>query len=406
MQITPEKAVSNLFTSYHGQSPDKITPLPASGSERRYFRIWFADQTLLAAYNPYPRENHAFITLSRHFAAKGLPVPQILAQDLSNHCYLVSDLGDTTLFSLLPHDPAIEAFDQGVMALYAQVVEWLAAFQIKGAQDLDFSICYPRQAFDRQSMMWDLNYFKYYYLKTSGIPFDEQKLEEDFGRFTSHLLEQPAEYFMYRDFQSRNIMIYEGSPRFIDYQGGRKGPLQYDIASLLFDAKANIPFEQRLQLLDLYIEKVREHIAIEEKSFRTSFYDFVVMRILQALGTYGFRGGIEKKALFLQSVPFAMNNLRWLVTNNLLPASTPYLSGLIEKIAAKGPYPESTSQPEGLTLTINSFSYRNGIPQDASGNGGGFVFDCRALPNPGREPAFKYLTGQNQPVIDYLQKAD
>ncbi|MFO7977219.1 MAG: RNase adapter RapZ, partial [Bacteroidales bacterium] len=211
---------------------------------------------------------------------------------------------------------------------------------------------------------------------------------------------------MYRDFQSRNIMIYEGSPRFIDYQGGRKGPLQYDIASLLFDAKANIPFEQRLQLLDLYIEKVREHITIEEKSFRTSFYDFVVMRILQALGTYGFRGGIEKKALFLQSVPFAMNNLRWLVTNNLLPASTPYLSGLIEQIAAKGPYPESTSQPEGLTLTINSFSYRNGIPQDASGNGGGFVFDCRALPNPGRELAFKYLTGQNQPVIDYLQKAD
>lgn len=398
-----EKAVSELFISYNGTPPDNIMPLPASGSERKYFRVFYGDKTLLAAFNPYPRENTAFVVLTRHFAKKGLPVPEVLAQDSDGHCYLISDLDNTTLFSLLPHDTAVKAFDKPLMSLYTKVVEYLPEFQIKGAEGLDFSICYPRHSFDRQSMMWDLNYFKYYFLKISGIPFDEQKLEEDFERFTSHLLQQSGDYFMYRDFQSRNIMVKNNEPWFIDYQGGRRGPLQYDIASLLFDAKANIPFEQRIELLEIYINKASKLTNIDEKPFRKYFYDFVVMRILQALGTYGFRGGVEKKTLFLQSVPFAMNNLRWLDSNQLLPTVSPYLSGLIAKIAATGPVLETSPRPEGLTLTINSFSYRNGIPTDNSGNGGGFVFDCRALPNPGRQQKYKTLTGRDKPVIDFLE---
>jgi aminoglycoside/choline kinase family phosphotransferase len=260
MQWNIEKAVVDLFTRYHGQPPDSITALPPSGSERRYFRVGYNDNTLVAAFNPYVRENQAFLLLSRHFEAKGLPVPRVLAEDSDHHCYLLSDLGDTTLFSLLPHDPAIKSFNPEIMSLYRQVAEWLPAFQVKGARGLDFSICYPRHAFDRQSMMWDLNYFKYYFLKISGIPFDEQRLEEDFDRFTNHLLEQTGEFFMYRDFQSRNVMIVDGAPWFIDYQGGRKGPLQYDIASLLFDAKANIPFAKREELLEHYLEAASKHM--------------------------------------------------------------------------------------------------------------------------------------------------
>ena len=404
MQWNLEQAVSDLFVSWQGQTPDTITPLPASGSERRYFRVHYQGRSILAAFNPYPRENRAFIILSHHFQKLGLPVPQVLAEDSDKHCYLVSDLGDTTLFSLLPHDPAVINFSPQVMEVYNKVISHLPEFQVKGAKDLDFSICYPRHAFDRQSMMWDLNYFKYYFLKISGIPFDEQKLEEDFERFATHLLQQPSDYFMYRDFQSRNVMIHQDQPWFIDYQGGRRGPLQYDLASLLFDAKANIPFHQRLELLDLYLEKASALTALDEKAFRSTFYDFVVMRILQALGTYGFRGGVEKKTLFLQSVPFAMNNLRWLASNGLLPSVAPYLSEMIVRITEQGPTLEETPKPQGLTLSISSFSYRSGIPHDPSGHGGGFVFDCRALPNPGRELAYKYACGKDQSVKDYLEK--
>jgi aminoglycoside/choline kinase family phosphotransferase len=403
MQWNLEQAVRDLFVKHYGHSPEIIRPLPASGSDRKYFRIFFDNQTILAAFNPYPRENRAFIYLSRLFREKGLPVPQVIAQDHDEHCYLLNDLGDTTLFSLLPHDPAVKNFSREVMEHYSKVVQWLPKLQVDGAKGLDFKICYPRHAFDRQSMMWDLNYFKYYYLKISGIPFDEQKLEEDFQGFANHLLKQSGPYFMYRDFQSRNIMIHDNQPWFIDYQGGRKGPLQYDIASLLYDAKANIPFHQREEFLDQYIENLVQLIPVKEKTFRRYFHDFVIMRILQALGTYGFRGGVEKKPLFLQSVPYAMNNLRQLSANNLMPSVAPYLSELIIKLADAGPHMEVEPSAKGLTVRVSSFSYRTGIPNDTTGNGGGFVFDCRAIPNPGRQQEYRHLTGKDQPVKQYLE---
>lgn len=406
MQWNIEQAITNLFESWQNQKPDRIAPLAPSGSNRKYFRIFYQDQTCIGAFNPDIRENVAFLTLSRHFEELGLPVPKILARDIDGLCYLVSDLGDTTLFSLLPHDPAVKIFNNRTMGLYQKALDWLPAFQVKGTQNLDFSICYPRHAFDRHSMMWDLNYFKYYFLKISGISFDEQELEDDFERFTKHLVSVPSEFFLYRDFQSRNIMIVEGEPYFIDYQGGRKGALQYDVASLLFDAKANIPFEQRQVLLDYYVESLQKWVSFDEAVFRNTFYDFVVMRILQALGTYGFRGGVEKKALFLQSVPYALKNLRWLAEMDFLPKKTPHLSSIIEKMAATAPSDILPQPAKGLTLHIRSFSYKNGIPPDEWGNGGGFVFDCRALPNPGREDSFKPLTGKDEPVIRFLEKEE
>lgn len=406
MQWNIDKALTELFESWQNQKPDQISPLPPSGSNRRYFRISYGDQSCIGAFNPDIRENQAFLTLSRHFYGLGLPVPEVLATDVDGLCYLLTDLGDTTLFSLLPHDPAVKTFNSQTMDLYKKSIDWLPAFQVKAAKGLDFSICYPRHAFDRHSMMWDLNYFKYYFLKISGITFDEQKLEDDFEHFSAHLLNVPSAYFLYRDFQSRNIMIVDNEPFFIDYQGGRRGALQYDVASLLFDAKANIPFGQRVELLDHYIQSLKQWIEVDEEKFRGFFFDFVLMRILQALGTYGFRGGVEKKALFLQSVPYALKNLHWLAENDYLPKFTPHLSNLVEKIASTAPSQILPAPGTGLNVHIRSFSYKNGIPPDEWGNGGGFVFDCRALPNPGRHPEYKEFTGKDSQVIQFLKKEE
>lgn len=406
MSFSPENIVVDLYRQWSGHSPGRIVPLPPSGSSRQYFRLYAQNQTYIAAFNPDKRENQAFLEMTRLFTEKGLPVPKLLAEEPGKHAYLLSDLGDTTLFSMLPHNRANEPFAPELIALYKRAIEWLVVFQKEGAKKLDTSICYPRKAFDRHSMMWDLNYFKYYFLKTSGIPFDEQKLEESFESFIQHLLKAPGHFFMYRDFQSRNIMILNDDPYFIDYQGGRLGALQYDIASLLFDAKANIPFKQRGELLNHYIATAADHGLTQADQFIALYYDFVLIRVMQALATYGFRGGVEKKPLFLQSMPYAINNLKWLASESLLPKNIPYLHQLIEGIATQMEAEFPVEHPGKLTIALRSFSYRHGIPADHTGHGGGFVFDCRILPNPGRLDAFKKLTGKDNEVIRYLQQED
>ncbi len=402
MDWKTEKLVTELYKTWSGSEPEEIQALPPSGSSRQYFRMIRGDVSVIGAFNPDVRENRAFLELSSIFSKMGLPVPEVLARDRDLLCYILQDLGDTTLFSMLPHGRQEGEFDQKIMGHYKRVVELLPRFQVDAAPMIDFDICYPRHSFDRLSMMWDLNYFKYYFLKISGVQFDEQKLEDDFNGFVNHLLELKGDYFMYRDFQSRNIMITAGGPFFIDYQGGRRGPLAYDIASLLFDAKANIPFDQREELLEYYTDCLGKRVKIDGREFRKSFYDMVVMRILQALGTYGFRGGVEKKPLFLQSVPFALRNISWLDDKGLLPQTAPYLSGILRSIALRDPSGILPPPDDSLTVRICSFSYRRGIPADNSGNGGGFVFDCRALPNPGREEKYKALTGLDRDVINYL----
>jgi aminoglycoside/choline kinase family phosphotransferase len=403
MHWSIERIILSLYQKWHGSVPTHIIELPRSGSSRQYFRISTAENSYIAAFNTDVRENKAFITMTRHFHQLGFPVPEILAIDDDEHTYLLSDLGDTTLFSLLPHGQPGKQFEHRITGLYKKTIEWLPAFQVKGAEGMDFNICYPRHAFDRHSMMWDLNYFKYYFLKTSGIAFDEQKLEDSFDVFTNKLLAAPREFFMYRDFQSRNVMVVDDQPFFIDYQGGRKGALQYDIASMLFDAKANLPFDLRQHLLEQYISEASKITPLDEQQFRSLYYDFVLIRVMQALATYGFRGGVEKKPLFLQSMPYALNNLKWLAENQLLPQYNPYLCDLIESIAATAPDILDQPTKEGLTITIRSFSYRQGIPADYTGNGGGFVFDCRLLPNPGRQNQYKMLTGKDPGVVALLE---
>jgi aminoglycoside/choline kinase family phosphotransferase len=387
--------------------------LGASG--RKLIRLSSGKLSAIGVLYDVREENVAFLEFTRHFHARGLPVPEIYAEDLSQGAYLEEDLGDTTLFEFLSKNRDGESIHPQATEIYRKVVDVLPRFQIEAGRDLNYKVCYPRAVFDRQSIAWDLNYFKYYFLRLAGIPFNEQLLENDFSRLTKFLLTADLEYFLYRDFQSRNIMLRDGQPFFVDYQGGRKGALQYDIASLVYDAKADLPPELRQQLLDLYIVRVADFIPLKREAFMLHYYAYVYLRIMQALGAYGFRGFYERKAHFLQSVPYALENVRWLLQHVELPLALPTLMDAFTRMAASEKLQQlatpETSQPaaskkENLVVRICSFSYRQGIPKDETGHGGGFVFDARSVPNPGREEQFKALTGRDAPVIEYLNQQE
>jgi aminoglycoside/choline kinase family phosphotransferase len=376
------------------------------GSGRSIIRLSSEQLSAIGIVNDVREENVAFLEFSRHFRRHGLPVPDIYAEDLSHGAYLEEDLGDTTLFEFLSTNRAGENIAPQAVEAYRKVVAVLPRFQIEGGRDLNYKVCYPRASFDRQSIAWDLNYFKYYFLRLAGVPFNEQMLEDDFGRLTKFLLSAGRDYFLYRDFQSRNVMLRDGHPFFVDYQGGRKGALQYDIASLLYDAKADLPPELRQQLLDHYIERLAGFIELEREVFMQHYYAYVYVRIMQALGAYGFRGFYERKTHFLQSVPYALKNLRWLLHHVKLPIALPTLMEAFKSMVDSEKLQSLASETENVTVQIFSFSFHRGLPKDETGHGGGFVFDCRSIPNPGREERFKNLTGQDAPVIDNLNQQE
>jgi aminoglycoside/choline kinase family phosphotransferase len=398
--------LKTLFEQHFHAAVSRTKPLQGQlgGSGRKIIRLASDQASAIGILYNVREENVAFLEFSRHFRKHGLPVPEIYGEDLSHGAYLEEDLGDTTLFEFLSSHRTGEIIAPQAVEAYRKVVAVLPRFQVEAGRDLNYDVCYPRDRFDRQSISWDLNYFKYYFLRLAGIPFNEQALEDDFDRLTNFLLTAPRDYFMYRDFQSRNVMLRNGQPFFLDYQGGRKGALQYDIASLLYDAKADLPPELRQQLLDLYIEKLGEYENIKREAFLHHYHSYVYVRILQALGAYGFRGFYERKAHFLQSVPYALKNLRWLSHNVTLPIALPTLMEAFNSMLASEKLQGLASEADNLTVRIFSFSFHRGMPKDESGNGGGFVFDGRSLPNPGREERFKALTGKDAPVIDYLNQ--
>jgi aminoglycoside/choline kinase family phosphotransferase len=398
-----------LFEQHFRSPVERIAPLRGElgGSGRNIIRLAGGSFTAIGVLYGVHEENVAFLEFSRHFRHHGLPVPEIFAEDLSRDAYLEEDLGDTTLFEFLSNNRAEEAIAPAVIEAYRTAVRLLPRFQIEAGRDLNYRLCYPRGSFDRQSIAWDLNYFKYYFLKLAGIPFNEQALEVDFGRLTRFLLSADRDYFLYRDFQSRNIMLRDGTPFFLDYQGGRKGALQYDIASLLYDAKADLPPELRQQLLDHYLDGLSGFIKLDREVFMHYFYGYVYVRIMQALGAYGFRGFYERKAHFLQSVPYALKNIRWLLHNIELPIALPTLMKTFQRALISDKLQSMNSQVEStITVRICSFSFHRGALKDETGNGGGFVFDARNLPNPGREERFKALTGKDAPVADYLRQQE
>lgn len=317
--------------------------------------------------------------------------------------YLQQDLGDITLYNiLLDKRRGGGGFDSEMLRLYKRVLADLAQMQVAG-RDMDFGKAYPRTDFDAQSIQWDLNYFKYYFLKLKYIPFNEELLENDFHTFTQYLLSADCGYFMYRDFQSRNIMLTEGKPYYIDYQGGRRGAAQYDAASLLYSAKSDLPEPVRQELLTHYIDCLSTLQPIDKKRFRQLFYGYVLIRIMQALGAYGYRGYFERKDYFVSSIPLAIRNMKQVVESYPLPIELPHLQQVWRSIVESEEAQKPATATTGLTVTVTSFSYKKGLPQDSSGNGGGYVFDCRALPNPGRYPEYRCYTGKDRPVIEFLE---
>ena len=428
-----------LYIQYKGEEPAEIEKIPGAGSSRQYYRFIGKDgESVVGVIGTSRDENHAFIYLDRHFQLRQLPVPHILAVSEDEFCYLQTDLGHTSLFDAIRGGrEAGGRYNQNEQQLLIKTIRALPNFQIRGARGLDWKNCYPQPEFDEESVLFDLNYFKYCFLKATGLDFHELKLEANFHMFAQDLTSETSDCFLYRDFQARNVMLdQEGNPYFIDFQGGRKGPFYYDLASFLWQASAKYSFKLRRTLTYEYYDALQQYVEVPSvRHFVNRLSLFVLFRLLQVLGAYGFRGYFERKKHFIDSIPPAIDNLRELLK---MPQETfpyPYLMNMLQRLTElpqfaqvekpvmtrsdgfkisdnnvyeshpqDGPATFSKYDDKGpLLLRIYSFSYRKGIPEDPSGNGGGYVFDCRSTHNPGRYEPYKKLTGLDEPVIRFLE---
>ncbi len=399
--------IVKLFMAYSDAAITAIDKLPQAGSERHYFRIHTEEKTYIATYGANLKENEAFIYFSKHFKKKQLNTPEILCISTDKNLYIQEDFGDVSLLNKLEEQGVI----QPVYDLYKKSLQQLVQLQVKGHDGLDYKKCLTNTSFGKQAIMADLLYFKYYFLDALRQPYDKQKLIDDFEALSNYLSHTEYKYFMFRDFQSRNIMVKEdGSVHFIDYQGGMKGAPQYDVASLLWQAKANLPDDWKQYLLEDYMDAFEKVVGepIDKDIFRSQYNGYVLIRLLQVLGAYGFRGLFERKAHFLTSIPLALQNLKWFVHNQSLGIAVPEFKKVLELcisdevIQEFTPVQATTETP--LLVTINSFSYKKGIPADVTENGGGYVFDMRGILNPGRIEVYKTQSGLNKPVKDFLEQ--
>lgn len=397
----PAEVLKGLYCQTTGEKPEKVVELTGSGSNRHYYRIEGVAGTYIGVIGESVEENKAFIKLANRFADRGLSVPRVVAVTPGRDAYLQENLGDRLLFDEIANGRQTGEFSEHEKMLLKKTIRRLADIQYRGAEGLDFEVCYPLPEFCCRTVMWDLNYFKYNFLKLANIPFNESRLEDDFEKMADYLLAESFTTFMYRDFQSRNVMIKDGEPWFIDFQGGRKGPAHYDVASFLWQAKANIPGNLREELIEEYLDSASQYADIDRAGFKKRLQHVVLFRLMQVLGAYGFRGLFERKAHFMESIPGAMRNIRELMEVNDF-SDYPTLVEVLNKLADK--FIPTDDKPDHLIVTVRSFSYKRGLPDDASGNGGGYVFDCRGLHNPGRYEEYKKLTGMDEPVIEFLEK--
>lgn len=430
--------LTQLYTQLTGAAPAAVEPIGGAGSNRRYYRLRSAGgETVVGVIGTSREENEAFVYMARHFTLRRLRVPRVLAVSGDGMCYLQDDLGSTSLFDRLKGGrDAGGRYNQEERRLLARVIRALPDMQIRGARGFDWSKCYPQPAFDTDSVLFDLNYFKYCFLKPSGVDFHEMRLEGSFRLFAKDLVAEDAESFMYRDFQARNVMIdAAGNPSFIDFQGGRRGPYYYDVASFLWQASAKYPHKLRRDLVAEYYNSLRNYTEVPPvRHFVERLTLFVLFRMLQVLGAYGYRGYFERKRHFIDSIIPAIDSLREIVGRDVF--AYPYLIDTLRRLVelpqyahkesggprrrsdgyktapanvykahpADGPATYSRYEGEGpLVVRVLSFSYAKGIPTDDSGNGGGYVFDCRGTHNPGRYEPYKQLTGLDEPVIRFLE---
>jgi len=402
------QSLSQLFFESTGKKVGEQTALTASGSNRRYYRIESEDKSasLIGVQGTSRDENHAFLYMAEQFMKKGLNVPKVMAVSDDEMNYVQQDLGNVLLFDYIAEGRKTGVFSQKEKDMLRETMRALARFQIKGAEAFDFNQCYPQPEFNLRSILWDLNYFKYCFLKATGLDFQEDKLENEFERLAYILLQNRMNAFMYRDFQSRNVMVYteeDGSevPYFIDFQGGRRGPVFYDVASFLWQAKANFHPDLRDELVEVYLTELQKYMSVDREVFYETLKHFVLFRTMQVLGAYGFRGYFEKKPHFLQSIPFAIDNLRHLLKD--ATEDYPYLIEVLQKMTEMKQF-KDVGVRKPLVVRVLSFSYKKGIPADPSGNGGGFVFDCRAVNNPGKYERYTHFTGMDEPVIEFLEE--
>lgn len=393
--------MEQLYKTYYGVAHESITPLTGSASNRRYFRLSSASGTCIGAVGTDRLENEAFIAISRHFRSKGISVPEVFAVSEDGMSYIQEDLGADVLFDRLQKArKSGEGLDE-VEDLLCRTMAELPKIQFEGGHGLDFSICYPQPSFDRRMVMFDLNYFKYCFLKATGLEFNEVKLQDDFERFADDLLEDDMDTFMYRDFNARNVMICDGRPCFIDFQGGRRGPIYYDVASFVWQARAAYPDCLKERMVKSYLEGLSEYMTISRELFDRRLRLFILFRLLQVLGAYGFRGWTEHKANFVTSIPAAIDSLKVLLSNGF--ESYPYLVETLRKMTGLSRLTNISPEDGKLEVKVYSFSFKRGVPYDPSGNGGGYVFDCRSIHNPGRYEPYKKLTGRDEPVIRFLE---
>ena len=395
-----ENVLEKLFAEYTGQRLAEQIELPTSGSHRRYFRLKGGNISVVGVLGTSLEENRAFVALSRHFKEKGLNVPTLLAVSPDGMSYIQEDLGEKMLFDLISQGRDSGFYNSYESGLLCRTIEALPKIQFKGAEGLDWNVCYPQKEFDARMVDFDLNYFKYCFLKATGLEFNEVQLQDDFERLKSDLLLDSENTFLYRDFQARNVIIRDDEPWFIDYQGGRRGPIYYDVASFIWQARSRYPEDLKQELIRTYLRSLRSYVQVDEERFRERLRIFVLFRTLQVLGAYGFRGYFEKKPHFLSSVPYALDNLKVLLQTPF--DSYPYLNSLLSKLTAMPQFYE-IAVDKRLEVHIYSFAYKKGIPADNTGNGGGYVFDCRSINNPGKYEHYRQFNGNDPEVIKFLE---
>jgi aminoglycoside/choline kinase family phosphotransferase len=403
----PIEDIKALYRSVNTSEIKNIEQLPQSGGERVYFRILTSTASYIATYNKNVKENETFLYFTEHFKKANCPVPEILAVNKEKTIYIQEDLGKESLLNILEKD----GYNDHVYSLYKKSLEALALLQIKGDIGLDYNRCITSKEFGEKAIISDLLYFKYYFLDTLKIPYDKERLIDDFDALGIYLTKVSSKAFMFRDFQSRNIMVKKDNVYFIDYQGGMKGALQYDVASLLWQAKAELPDEWKKNLLEYYmdcLDRLLEKL-IERSVFVNQYNGYVLIRLLQVLGAYGFRGIFERKAHFLTSIPLALNNLKWFLKHTNIGIAMPeferVLQLTVEEEVVNKFKPLHANADTPLVVKVSSFSYKlSGIPKDTTPNGGGFVFDCRGILNPGRFEEYKKINGRDKPVIDFLEQ--
>lgn len=394
------KILKKLFYDVTSLVPEEVIKLTGDGSNRCYYRMRSGEVSLIGTVGLSVEENRAFFAISAQLAVRGIDVPVVMAVSEDELCYVQNDLGDVNLYERLKPARESGCFDDVQCGDLCKVMSLLPDIQYLGAEDFDFSVCYPVAAFDKRSVFWDLNYFKYCFLKAVGLEFNEAPLEEEFERLSAVLLKDDENTFMFRDFQSRNVMWHNDRPCFIDFQGGRRGPIYYDVASFVGQARAKYSADAVQRMIDAYLESLKRYRSVEREKFMHTLIYFRLFRLLQNLGAYGFRGLLERKKAFVESIPAAIAQVKELLAQ--LDGEYPLLTELFDR-AADMPLFVKQADDE-LTVDVMSFSYKRGIPDDYSGNGGGFVFDCRAIHNPGRYEPYKKLCGYDEPVIRFLEE--